>query len=63
MQQGLPLTGAAKEIAGLTIIANLCNVAPKRLPAFDLPLVFVRHSAAQVVAAIPLKPAARIVLV
>ena len=57
------MTGAAKRIAGLTIIANLCDVALERLPAFDLPVVFVRHATAQIVTAIPLKPPARIVVV
>ena len=63
MQQGLPLAGTAEGIAGLAIHANLRGMPAERLPALDLPLILFRHSAAQVISAIPLEPAARIVLV
>ena len=63
MQQGLFLTGATKGIAGFTIHSNLRNMSPEGLPSLDLAFVFFRHSAAEVITAIPLEPAARIVLV
>ena len=61
VQQRLPLAAAAEQVAGLAMFLHLAHVPADRLPAFDLPPVFVRHTAAHVVAAVPLKPAARIV--
>src|SRR5262245_10270026 len=61
MQQRLPLALAAQEIARLAMALNLPDVPAHRLPAPDLPPVFLPHPTAHVVAAVPLKPAARIV--
>ena len=63
MQQSLPLAWTAKRIARLTILAQLDDMPFERLPALDLPDVLLRHSAAHVVAAVPLKPATRVVRV
>src|SRR5262249_20120420 len=57
----LPLAASAKQIAGFAMLLDLPHMAPDRLPALDLPLVFGGHAAAHVITAIPLKPAARIV--
>ena len=61
MKQCLTLPPATQQIAGFAILLDLLNVAANRLPAFDLPCVFLRQAAAHVIAAIPLEPAARIV--
>src|SRR5689334_14745905 len=61
MQQRLALPLAAGQFAGLAIALYLPHVAADRLPALDLAAIFVGHAAAQVIAAIPLEPAARIV--
>ena len=61
VQQRLSLSRAAALIARLAIASDLCDVAANCLPASDLPGVLFRHAPAHVVAAIPLKPAARIV--
>ena len=61
MQQRLTLARAAEYIAGLAIFLDLPDVTADRFPAADLTRILVRHAAAQVIAAIPLKPAARIV--
>src|ERR1700761_2792586 len=63
MQQRLTLPLAAGDVAGLAVLLNLPHMTANRLPAPDLPGVLVRDAAAHVIAAIPLKPAARIVLV
>src|SRR4051812_11682756 len=60
VQQRLTLAAAAGEIAGLAVRPDLADVAAERLPAFDLPRIVVM-AAARVIAAVPLKPAARIV--
>ncbi len=67
MQQRLALLSAAIKITWTAIERDLGNVAAHGLPAFDLlrvfpaPTVGVGQAAAHVVAAIPLKPAARVV--
>src|SRR3974390_2367286 len=63
MQQRLPLARAAHRIPGLAVFPDLLDVTPYRLPALDLARVFLRHAAAHVIAAVPLKPAARIIRV
>jgi hypothetical protein len=63
VQQSLPLPRAAKRITGLAVHFDLIDVATKCLPALDLPSVFFRHSPAHVIAAVPLKPPARIIVV
>ncbi len=59
MQECLALLWAARFIARQAVRLNLSNVTAHRNPAPDLSVV-VRASAAKVVAAVPLKPAARI---
>src|SRR5579872_2314124 len=61
MKQRLALTGAAGAVAGLAVALDLPDVPTHRLPALDLPPVFVSYAAPHVVAAIPLEPAAGIV--
>ncbi len=62
VQQSLPLPRAAKQITGLAVRFDLIDVAAKCLPALDLPFVFVRHPPTHVIAAVPLKPPARIIV-
>src|SRR5690242_316614 len=61
VQQRLPLSAAAEQVAGLAVFLNLADVTADRLPAPDLPAVLCGHAAAHVIAAVPLKPSARIV--
>src|SRR5690349_5109237 len=63
MQQRLALASAAGEVAELAVALDLPHVTADRPPALDLSCVLVRHAAAQIVAAVPLEPATRIVLV
>jgi hypothetical protein len=60
LQKGLPLPRATPDIAGFAIGANLGFVAPECAPSFDLGTINVRQAPAQIVSAIPLKPAAGI---
>src|SRR5262245_26975177 len=62
VQNRLPLTPSALHIATFAILLHLSNVTLNRFPAFNLPLV-IFAAATHVIAAVPLKPAARIVLV
>ena len=62
MEKGLALAGAAGEVAGAAVGGDLAEVAADGFPAFDLASVFVGNAAAQVVAAVPLEPAAGVVL-
>jgi hypothetical protein len=62
VQQSLPLPRAAKRVTGLAVRFDLIDVATKCLPALDLPSVFLRHPPAHVIAAVPLKPPARIII-
>lgn len=59
VEQGLALSGSAIEVAGGAMFAELGDVSSHGSPAHDLAMV-VGASAAHVVAAIPLEPAARI---
>ena len=61
MQERLPLPSAAPQIAGLACKPKLTDVTPDCVPTFDLTTVFVGHSSSHIVAAVPLKPAARII--
>src|SRR5271165_719394 len=61
VQQCLALTRPTHGVAGLAMTFDLRNVASDRFPAFDLPRILFRHSAAHVVAAVPLKPAPRVI--
>src|SRR5262245_40066672 len=63
VQQGLALAAPAQQIARLAFLFPLPDLPPDRLPALDLPLVLRRHAATHVVAAVPLEPAARVVVV
>ena len=63
VQQSLSLAWTAKRIARFTILAELGDMPSERLPALDLPIVLLRHSAAHIIAAVPLKPATRIIRV
>ena len=60
MQQRLPLAFPAENIARLAIHLQLTDVPSDRGPAFDLPCIFVPKPPASIIAAIPLKPAARV---
>src|SRR5260370_1053289 len=61
VQQSLALTRSTHQVAGLAVPLNLRDVPPDRLPSLDLACVLVRHTAAHVITAVPLEPAARIV--
>ena len=60
MQQRLALPGRQKR-PPLAIALDLPDVPAHRLPALDLPPVLLRHAAPEIIAAIPLEPAARII--
>src|SRR5215208_5305273 len=60
MQQRLPLTLPAEKIARLAIHLQLPYVPADRGPALDLSCIFVRKPPAPIIAAVPLKPAARV---
>jgi hypothetical protein len=61
MQDSLPLASAAAQIARLAVPLDLFDVPAHRFPSPDLSPVFLGHPTAHVIAAIPLKPAARVV--
>ena len=61
VKEGLSLAFAAGLVAGLAVKFDLPNVSSHCLPAPDLSKVFLRRTAAHIISAIPLKPAARIV--
>ncbi|MDB6057521.1 MAG: hypothetical protein JWO95_1365 [Verrucomicrobiales bacterium] len=63
MEQGLALGGAATEVAGAAVGFDLADVTADGAPTFYLTVVFARDSAAHIVSAIPLEPAARVVFV
>ena len=63
MQQGLPLAGAAKGIPRLTLLQDRGDMPPESLPALDLAPILFKQSATHVVAAVPLEPAPRVVLI
>jgi len=60
MKQRLSLTLAAEEIAGHAVALNPANVPARRLPAFDLPAVFLGDPPSGEISAVPLEPAAGI---
>jgi len=61
VEEGLALARAAGEVARAAIISYLRAVTAERFPSLYLPLVFFAETPAHIVAAIPLKPAARVV--
>ena len=61
MQQRLSLLRSTGKIELLTVLSNLCQVTPHRTPTSNLPFI-IDTTPAQVVTAIPLKPAAWILL-
>ena len=61
MQKSLALALTTRQVARFAMSLNLRNVPPHRLPAGDLPLILLRQAATHIVAAIPLKPTARVV--
>jgi hypothetical protein len=61
MQERLPLPSVAREITRLARKLKLADVTADCFPAFDLTSVFDGHSSPDVVAAVPLEPAAWIV--
>ena len=62
MKQRLPLTGPALGFAARAVLSDLGNVPAHGAPTFDLALV-IRTPPPHEVAAIPLKPAARIFVI
>jgi hypothetical protein len=62
MQQGLPLTGTAERVTGLTVPLYGGNMPPKGLPPFDLSPILFGQSTPHEVAAVPLEPSPRVVL-
>jgi hypothetical protein len=62
VQHGLPLAGPTEDVAALARTLDLAHVAAHGAPAPDLPRIVV-HAAAEIVAAVPLEPAARIIRV
>ena len=62
MEESLALPRATGEVAAPAIFLHLRDVAPDGAPALDLALV-IGTATAKIIAAIPLKPAARIFLI
>src|SRR5262249_32003003 len=62
VQQGLSLPWTASQIAAAAVLFELRDVPADGSPAADLALV-VRAAAAQIVAAIPLEPAAGVLVI
>jgi hypothetical protein len=63
MQDSLPLASAAAQIARFAVPFDLFDVPAYRFPSPDLSSVFLGHPTAHVIAAIPLKPTARVIRV
>ena len=63
MKKSLSLPFAAGLVSRLAVTFDLPNVSSHCLPPPNLPKVFLRHSAADIISAVPLKPAAWIVRV
>src|SRR3954447_23936008 len=61
MQQGLTLARPAHRVAGFAVALDLADMAAHRPPPLDLPRILLRQPTAEIVAAIPLEPAARVV--
>ncbi len=62
VQQRLPLTGTAERITRLAIPQDRNDVPPKGFPALDLAPILFRQPSAHEVAAVPLKPCPRVIL-
>lgn len=60
MQNRLALFAPAVQIARRAVFFDLRDMAADRFPSFYLPLIIFGHSSAHMIAAIPLKPSARI---
>ena len=54
------MAGSAKNITGVAVGADLPRMTGKGTPAFDLPGVDFWQATTKVIAAVPLKPAARV---
>jgi hypothetical protein len=63
MKKGLSLAFAAGLVSRFAVKLDLSDVPSHCLPPPDLSKVFLRRSAANIISAVPLKPAARIVRV
>jgi hypothetical protein len=61
VKQCLPLPLSAGEVSFFAIPSDLRDMPFDLLPAPDLPRILFRHAAPNVVAAVPLEPAAGIV--
>ena len=61
VKESLSLAFPAGLVAGLAVKFDLPDVSSHCLPPPDLSKVFLRRTAADIISAIPLKPAARIV--
>lgn len=59
----LTLTRSTSRVPHPTIALDLHNVTTDRLPSLNLSLVFPGDSSAHIVAAVPLKPASRIIFI
>ena len=60
VQECLSLTWPTSEIAKLAMSPDLGDMPPHRFPSSDLAFVFAWHAASQIIPAVPLKPAARV---
>jgi len=58
MKQCLPLTRSTRRITSLTVALDLGDVAPDCFPTLDLASVLFWHTAAKIIATIPLEPTA-----
>ena len=63
MENCLPLSGTAAYIPFFTIFLYLSYVTSDGFPSFDLPLILYRESPAHVIAAVPLEPAPRVLMI
>src|SRR5579864_6235639 len=61
VEQRLSLSRSTQPISWIAMPLNLCDMPTNCFPAPDLACVLVGHPAAHIIAAIPLKPAARII--
>src|SRR6476659_10188451 len=61
VQQGLALTATAGKVTRLAVALDLTDMPAHGLPALDLPRILVRATASQIVSAVPLEPASRVV--
>ena len=63
MQQRLALALGAHDVTALAVALDLAHVPAHRLPTLNLARVLLWLAPAEVVAAVPLEPAARVILV